>query len=442
MIRRLSLICLGILALFPVAPRFCVAQEKPGVEMLFELPPEDDLTIDKKTVVDKCSQVIRRGASAGNEAQVNALRQRYIAYLFLRDPQKAKADLDELVSLQPKNIEDRGARVAILLRLKMWDDAKKEAQAMARLAPDHPKTLFSLGYVAARDNDFETAIPLLDKAITLDPKYVEAYCVRGTVCKYLDPSLCLRDLNKALELRPYMPERLLEQIHFARAVALGLLGRPREALSSLLVACKINGSSFEINRELALVYGDLGKLNLAAHYAEKCVAIDPDQAAGHALCAICYSRIDRLVDAKGHALTASRLGAEDESIRCLIAEAQSAVGEYATALRFYDKALAENPGHFLAKVRKASLLATCPDAKFRDTSQAIALARKAFDQKDARNVQKCVAAMVVAEAYAESGNYAEAADWGRRCLEFGGPDFGKREEWQGKVSMFEKKRVP
>lgn len=434
---RAALLSLIVCSLAAPAPSF--GQQRQNAVRAFELLPEDDLSMDAKAVVDACSEVLDRRDFQDGTTVANGLRQRAQAYLFLRQPSKAKGDLDALASLQPKNIEARLMRVVVLALLEMRDEARKEAEATARAAPEHPKALLALGYVAALDQDFDAAIPLLEKAISLDRKDAKAYILRGMIYSQLDPAKCLEDLNRGLELSPYLIDRELGRIHFARGLSLALLNRPREALSSQLVAQKVSPKSFEVARELALVYADLGRFQVASLHAERCVSLDPDDPVGHALCAKYYSKVGRLAEARASAERTAKLGCEDKTVRCVVAEAYSAVGDYSAALRFYDKALTEDEDHFMAMVGKASLLATCPDAKLRDGALAVKLARKSLERKKTREFQKWAPAMALAEAYAEMADFDEAVRYAKKSLELAGPDFGRRQDWLDKITLFEKK---
>ncbi|MDL2284121.1 tetratricopeptide repeat protein [Oxalobacter sp. OttesenSCG-928-P03] len=54
-----------------------------------------------------------------------------------------------------------------------------------------------------QQGQLDAALECLDKAIELNPAYVEAYGHRGVLCLQLDKTeLALADLNKAVELKP------------------------------------------------------------------------------------------------------------------------------------------------------------------------------------------------------------------------------------------------
>jgi hypothetical protein len=108
-------------------------------------------------------------------------------------------------------------------------------------------------------------------------------------------------------------------------------------------------------------------------------------------------------------------------------------------LKHYDIALLTQPEDRFLLANKASLLATCPEARFRDGAIAVKLAEKAYRSKMALEHEKWQFAIALAEAHAEVGNFDQAVRYATIALQKAGPESGRRQEFMEKLSLFEKK---
>jgi tetratricopeptide (TPR) repeat protein len=89
-------------------------------------------------------------------------------------------------------------------------------------------------------------------------------------------------------------------------------------------------------------------------------------------------------------------------------------GNYALAVADFQQASRLAPAVPNSYKNLAWLQATCPLPEFRDGAAAILNAQKALQQVDNREVAWFA---ILAAAYAEAGNFAEAVHWQTRCLE-------------------------
>jgi tetratricopeptide (TPR) repeat protein len=86
---------------------------------------------------------------------------------------------------------------------------------------------------------------------------------------------------------------------------------------------------------------------------------------------------------------------------------------FVAAIRQYERALRINPNYVEVQNNLAWILATCPDAAFRDGPRAVALARSS-DRLSRGTLAPVLDTL--AAAYAEAGQYPEAVATARRAL--------------------------
>jgi tetratricopeptide (TPR) repeat protein len=442
---QLASACLFLM--IPASNSLC--QESHAVKKILELHPIDHVTIDLNTIEKECSQLLAHREKHDAGTLEKALRARALVYLRMKKYIAARKDFDDLCMLLPNNPELRCHRCFALLGLKQQDQADNDAEAALRLNPSFP-----MAYVAAAacvlDRGTEKkhvvlAVDLLNKAIALAPNCAKAHYMKGVIFLDIDPGKCLDAMNRYIELDPCGPFDTPEYAHYCRGIALSRLNRVQEALSSLLLARKLNPNSLDVATELALSYAALGRFHLAAHYAEEAVRIKPEDAYGYGIAAEYYGCLG---DSKAFAeasVKAITLAKKEPEVYFIV-DAHSrvgngffALGKYAEALEHYKAAYGVDPNNKFNLQFMASFLATCPDPTFRDGPKAVKLARMVYEAKSLREYQKWRPGMVLAEALAETGDFEGAVRHAKDALEIAGPDFGRRDEFREKLASFEKK---
>ncbi|HZZ81996.1 MAG TPA: tetratricopeptide repeat protein [Gemmataceae bacterium] len=396
-------------------------------------------TIDDKTVVAVTSKALANRKKLAAETVLQLLYARAQANLALKDFESARKDADEVCAKRPDDAEARYLRSYVLLELDLLKDAWADAEAAVKLRPRSAKMHNMLAILLMAKGRLESACEVLERSGKLDPGFAWNYFALAEIMCDRDPSLCLEAINKYFELCPGVLGPMAARGYYMKGFSLSLLNRHRESLACFVAAQKIEPKNVRTNEELALAYLELEKYQLAARQAENCVALDPRRPAGYSYSAMAYSKIGNTAKAKAMVEKAVALSENDQSFLCSLGDIHGCIGDFDAALKYYDKAIARSPGHFLATVKKASLLATCPDPLLRDGRKAVKLAESALSAERTRDWQKWRPLMALAEARAECGDFAKAAELARSAIMRAGSEFGHRELFMEKAALFEKK---
>lgn len=102
--------------------------------------------------------------------------------------------------------------------------------------------------------------------------------------------------------------------------------------------------------------------------------------------------------------------------------AYNAKGQYDRSISDYTKAVEINPRYAMAYNNLAWLLATCPDAKYRDGRKAIENATRACELSQWANPDYLD---TLAGAYAEVGEFEQATKWQAKAIELAALDYDK-----------------
>jgi predicted O-linked N-acetylglucosamine transferase (SPINDLY family) len=109
-----------------------------------------------------------------------------VSELDCRQFEAAEANLARAVSIEPRSAEARSNLGTALFNLKRYDDARKCQEKAIALKPNFPTALTNLGNTLTRLELAEQAVDAHDWAIQLKPDYADAYCNRGMALLLLD----------------------------------------------------------------------------------------------------------------------------------------------------------------------------------------------------------------------------------------------------------------
>jgi Flp pilus assembly protein TadD len=166
-----------------------------------------------------------------------------------------------------------------------------------------------------------------------------------------------------------------------------------------------------------------GRRDEAVAAFEAALSIDPDYAQAHNNLGALLHLLGRLDRAEEHYRRAIALRADNVEAHGNLGLLLSAQGRTADAVHELQAALAQSPDQPQALAGLAWIRATSPDAAFRNGAEAVALARRAVELTETKDVASLDA---LAAAYAEAGQFDDAVLTARTGVEVaaasGSPD--------------------
>ena len=250
-------------------------------------------------------------------------------------------------------------------------------QAVA-LRPDYAEAHYNLGRLLVEHGQLADAIAHYERAAAIDPADAEAQNNLGVTLfgiGRIDDAIA--HYQKALDIRPQYAEAScnLANALIAKDDLDGAIGRYKACLAAI-------PDQEEAQYNLASALLRQGRMDEAIVEYQKVLQLHPESADGHANLGIAWLAKGRAGDA--------------------IAE--------------YTKALQISPENLAALSNLAWLLATSPDPNVRNGLEAVRLAERA-ESASSRSEKHPTVLRILAAAYAETGQFAEAKETALQALE-------------------------
>ena len=282
----------------------------------------------------------------------------------------------EALKIDPKVAEAHNNLGFALMSMGRIQEAKTHYEQTLRLNPDYAEAHNNLANILRDQGRINEAMTHYAEAIRLKPDYANAFGNRGATYRQAGKfQLALKNLNRAIELDP---NHVLA--HGNRGATYRQLGKLQLALRDLDKAIQLGLHNAVVYYERGKTSAQLGKFDPAVGDYTKAIELKSNYA-------VAYH--DR-------------------------AEAYNLLGNYEAAVDGFRKTIELDPKFAAAYNNLAWLLATCPDAKYRDGKQAVANATRAraLLAGDDYSLSDTLAA-----AYAASGDFAAAIGWQTKAVE-------------------------
>ncbi|MCC6160394.1 MAG: tetratricopeptide repeat protein [Deltaproteobacteria bacterium] len=180
-------------------------------------------------------------------------------YRMMGDEEKAIDYYQRSLKIDRSNVKAMEQAGLVLQQLGRWGEANRWYTALAKYLPNSPRVQFNIGrnYMMQREN--RSAVPHLEKAIELSPRYASAYVLLGNAYVNMDKaSEGIQSIQKALEIEPENAE--------ARASlgnALFAVGKKKEAHEELKAALKVDPDNVTGLLGMGILAADQGHDDIA-----------------------------------------------------------------------------------------------------------------------------------------------------------------------------------
>src|SRR5579885_2677246 len=347
----------------------------------------DDLGKFDKAIAD-CDVAIHL-----DQQDIEALNNRAISFIHVGRSEEAIRDCDRASQLDPNSSTAYINRGAAYANLENYPRAIADCDSAIRLDRNSPLPYYNRGVVYQRQGNFDEAIASYDQALRLNSKDPDSFYNRGTA--YLDKGnydQAIADLSQAIDLQP----KYLDA-YGNRGVAYLQKGNYRQAFADYNREIQLGPGNANAYFNRCWAFAQIHAYPSALADCDKAISLDPNQANAYATSGTIFS---------------------DQ-------------GNFAQAIDAYDKAVRLNPKDAGSYNLLAWILATCPDAKYRNGQQAVAYAKKAVEL--ASN-GKAEIVDTLAAAYAESGDFKQAVATEREALQY---QTKNAKEFRARLALYE-----
>lgn len=366
---------------------------------------------EARRVIDEYLQF--EGLPAESRAEALVLEARLV-----KDDDKALANMDEAIKLDPENSDYRLAKALFLRRADRQEEALKAIDESLDLNPEDGSAYILQGEIYRQQNRIDDALASFDEATRLAPQAPGPYQNRGEIYRQQGEfDKALIQFNEVLKLQPGV---LLTLLH--RAEAYSASGRYPEALSDIDVVLE-RQPLVDAHRLRAEILAKMNRLEEAIEEMERIVAAIPDQPKVKMQLALYYlvgKRPSKAIEAYTELLEQ-----DPGNFAALQArgDAHLNIGQHAEAIADFTEALELEPTDTTLLNNLAWVLATSPEDELRNGEQALKLATQASEQTEYKTPHIL---STLAAAYAEMGDFESAVKWSQKSVDLNDPEHAEQ----------------
>ena len=218
-----------------------------------------------------CTSIINSG---GRKERENAYFNRGAAYQTKGDYDRAIADYDEVIRLNPDAVHAYNNRGVAYNAKGDHDRAIANYDQVIRLNPEHDKAYNNRGVSYQRKGHHDRAIADYDQAIRVNPKLAKAYDNRGTAYdKKGNLGRGIADYNQAIRLSPKSPD-----VYYLRGNAYQKQGNLSRAIADYDQALRLNPRAAHTYYKRGNAYQQKGDLDRAIANYDQALRQNPKSA--------------------------------------------------------------------------------------------------------------------------------------------------------------------
>ncbi len=369
-------------------------------------------------------------AAADVEAPTRAMAFRLRAALQ-EDPQKQLADLNEALRLAPENVEALRERGLAYVELGQLDRALADFDAALKLAPEHIPTYIAKALVLSKQEKYEAALAVLAEARKIEPQSAELWVQQARIHvlqKKFDEAI--RDLDEALK---EAPDKTV--VRLLRAEVFQEMDQFDKALAEVEQVLKEEPGLRLAVRYRAVLLAELKRSEEAVELMEDWVRRHPDDEEGRLQLASLYVSDNR--PRRAIELYTEILQKNPENPAALRGrgDAYLNIGKHAEAIADYERALKLRPNDSGLLNNFAWVLATSPVDSLRNGKRALEMALKACELTQYKEAHIL---STLGAAYAELGDFETAKKWSAKAIELGRAD--QKDQLRKELESYEQRK--
>jgi tetratricopeptide (TPR) repeat protein len=297
------------------------------------------LTASGQEAVDLCTNAIVKFFSS-NPVRVLALRKRAFAYLELKQFEKAKRDIDEVISSGLTSAEDWWVRGMILAWLDQWELALKDQEKANGLVKGRADFLVELASAQVSTGRFQEGANTYSSLVSMDATNPVYYAGRGQAYYYAeDYDRALADYTSAV-----IHGRSEAEYWFKRGLVREAMGDETNAEKDYTEAIKKQPDNAEFRNVRGRILHYLGDYDSALYDFDQSIAKDPepDTFLNRASLQIYRNELDL---AKMDIAAAGTIPEFESRISILRGRILAAGSDFSGAIAVYETALQRDPSY-------------------------------------------------------------------------------------------------
>ncbi|MCC6493712.1 MAG: tetratricopeptide repeat protein [Pirellulales bacterium] len=350
-----------------------------------------------------------------------------------QDAEKALADYQAAIDLEPRETEHRLDRAEYYRQQKKLDEAAADADAVIAQRPDAGAAYLLKAQILRDQDKLDDALASADKAAELAPSVPASYQLRGELYRLKDDlPKAIEQFSKVLQLQP---GNLLALVHRGEAYlsckqydeALADIEAVLKDAPELAVAHGLRAQALASQNRLAEAIAEMQQLADAA----------PEQLEYRmqlALYQLYNKQPQEAIAAYTKVIEATANGADDTKSQHFLAlrgraDAYLNIGDHKSAIADFEEAVKLDPVDSGVLNNFAWVLATSPEDAIRNGKRAIELATKACEVVDYKQAHIL---STLAAGYAETGDFQQAREWSQKAVDLYASQRSQHEAEDGK----------